>query len=500
MAKKKQMNDEPDVIEKSDRKKKKKKSRNRELWIVTYFFIFLMLIVIGNEIRFMYVESEEAINNSYNPRQEILAQRNIRGMILTEDGETLAQTVRGEDGKETRIYPYSNLFSHVVGYSTKGKTGIEYLGNMSMLNSNASFGEKIQNEISAQKNIGDNVVTSLDVEVQKAAYEALGAYDGAIIVTEPDTGKIIAMVSKPDFDPNNIVNIWNDVVNDDNSSVLLNRATQGLYPPGSTFKIITSLAYYRQNNENVSGYHYQCNGSFTYNGDRINCYHGSNHGSIDFQRSFEKSCNSSYANIGVSLDLGLLESTREDLLFNQKLEVPYATSTGSYVLGQSADSYDVMQTSIGQGKTQISPLQMNMITCSIANEGILMKPYLIDRVENYNGELVRKFEPEEYGRLMSVDESIFLSELMTGVVENGTATKLRGLAYKAECKTGSAEFSDDKADSHAWFTGFAQVDNPQVCVTIIVEGAGSGGEYAVPIAKRVFDAYFENVGTIHEEY
>ena len=210
MAKKKQMNDEPDVIEKSDRKKKKKKSRNRELWIVTYFFIFLMLIVIGNEIRFMYVESEEAINNSYNPRQEILAQRNIRGMILTEDGETLAQTVRGEDGKETRIYPYSNLFSHVVGYSTKGKTGIEYLGNMSMLNSNASFGEKIQNEISAQKNIGDNVVTSLDVEVQKAAYEALGAYDGAIIVTEPDTGKIIAMVSKPDFDPNNIVNIWNE--------------------------------------------------------------------------------------------------------------------------------------------------------------------------------------------------------------------------------------------------------------------------------------------------
>ena len=500
MAKKKQMNDEPDVIEKSDRKKKKKKSRNRELWIVTYFFIFLMLIVIGNEIRFMYVESEEAINNSYNPRQEILAQRNIRGMILTEDGETLAQTVRGEDGKETRIYPYSNLFSHVVGYSTKGKTGIEYLGNMSMLNSNASFGEKIQNEISAQKNIGDNVVTSLDVEVQKAAYEALGAYDGAIIVTEPDTGKIIAMVSKPDFDPNNIVNIWNDVVNDDNSSVLLNRATQGLYPPGSTFKIITSLAYYRQNNENVSGYHYQCNGSFTYNGDRINCYHGSNHGSIDFQRSFEKSCNSSYANIGVSLDLGLLESTCEDLLFNQKLEVPYATATGSYVLGQSADSYDVMQTSIGQGKTQISPLQMNMITCSIANEGILMKPYLIDRVENYNGELVRKFEPEEYGRLMSVDESIFLSELMTGVVENGTATKLRGLAYTAAGKTGSAEFSADKADSHAWFTGFAPVDNPQVCVTIIVEGAGSGGEYAVPIAKRVFDAYFENVGTIHEEY
>ena len=368
---------------------------------------------------------------------------------------------------------------------------------MAMLNSNASFGEKIQNEISAQKNIGDNIVTSLDVEVQQTAYDALGAYDGAIIVTEPDTGKIIAMVSKPDFDPNDIVNIWDDVVNDDSSSVLLNRATQGLYPPGSTFKIVTSLAYYRQNNQNVSGYHYQCNGSFTYNGDRINCYHGSNHGSIDFETSFEKSCNSSYANIGLSLDLAVLESTCEDLLFNQKLNVPYATAGGSYVLGQSANSYDIMQTSIGQGKTQITPLQMNMITCAIANDGVLMKPYLIDRVENYNGDLVRRYDAEEYGRLMSQEEAAFLTELMTGVVESGTATKLRGLEYTAAGKTGSAEYSENKADSHAWFTGFAPADNPQVCVTIIVEGAGSGGEYAVPIAKRVFDAYFENVGRIY---
>lgn len=498
MAKKQQKVNETELKESIPKKKeKKKKYRNRELWIVTYFFVFLMLLVIGNEIFFMYAESEEAINNSYNPRQEILAQRNIRGMILTEDGETLAQTVRGTDGKETRIYPYSHLFSHVVGYSTKGKTGIEYLGNMAMLNSNASFGEKIQNEISAQKNIGDNIVTSLDVDVQQTAYDALGAYDGAIIVTEPDTGKIIAMVSKPDFDPNDIVNIWDDVVNDDSSSVLLNRVTQGLYPPGSTFKIVTSLAYYRQNNQSVSGYHYQCNGSFTHNGDRINCYHGSNHGSIDFETSFEKSCNSSYANIGLSLDLAVLESTCEDLLFNQKLNVPYATAGGSYVLGQSANSYDIMQTSIGQGKTQITPLQMNMITCAIANDGVLMKPYLIDRVENYNGDLVRRYDAEEYGRLMSQEEAAFLSDLMTGVVESGTATRLRGLEYTAAGKTGSAEYSENKADSHAWFTGFAPADNPQVCVTIIVEGAGSGGEYAVPIAKRVFDAYFENVDRIY---
>ena len=493
MAEKKPKNEEK---VQNAKKKKKKKTRNRELWLITYAFVVIMLGVIVNEIYFVSVESETAINNSYNPRQELLAQKNIRGQILASGGETLAQTVRGEDGNEERYYPYGNLFSHVVGYSTKGKTGVEYLGNMALLNSNASIGEKIQNEISSQKNIGDNVVTTLNVSVQQAAYEALGAYDGAVIVTEPSTGRIIAMVSKPDYNPNEIARIWDELVEDDSSSVLLNRATQGLYPPGSTFKIITALAYYRQNGQDVSGYHYQCGGSFTYNGHRINCYHGSSHGSEDFKTSFEKSCNSSFANIGVSLDLGELNSTCEDMLFNHKLDLPFATSQGSYVLGTQAEAYDVMQTAIGQGKTQISPLQMNMITCAVANEGVAMTPYLIDRIENYNGSTVKQFQPEKYAVLMTPEEAAFVSDLMSGVVENGTATRLKGLGYSAAGKTGSAEFSADKSDSHAWFTGFAPVENPKVCVTIIVEGAGSGGEYAVPVAKRIFDAYFADTGSI----
>lgn len=491
MAEKKLKNDVDEILkENKTSKKKKKKSRNRELWIITYVFIACMLAVIGNEIHFVYAESETAVNNSYNPRQELLASKNIRGQILSADGETLAQTVRGEDGNEERLYPYGPLFSHVVGYSTRGKTGVEYLGNMALLNSNAAFGEKIQNELTSQKNIGDNVITTLDVDVQKEAYAALGVYDGAIIVTEPSTGRIIAMVSKPDFDPNEIADIWDELVADDSSSVLLNRATQGLYPPGSTFKMVTALAYYRQNGGDVSGYHYQCSGSLTNNGHRINCYHGSSHGSLNFQKSFEKSCNSSFANIGLSLNLEGLEDTCEDLLFNRKLGLPIITSQGSYVLGTDAGDYDIMQTVIGQGKTQITPLQLNMITSAVANDGIAMKPYVIDRIENYNGGIVKKYEPEKYATLMTPEEAAFLSGLMEGVVENGTATRLRGLSYTAAGKTGSAEFSEDKSDSHAWFTGFAPVDNPQVCVTIIVEGAGSGGEYAVPIAKRVFDAYF----------
>lgn len=459
-----------------------------------YTFVILMLVCVGHEFYFMQYESETVINNSYNPRQSILASRNIRGTILSADGESLAQTVKSaQDGSEKRVYPYANLFSHVVGFSTKGKTGVENIGNMQLLNSHSSLGSKISNEISSEKNIGDNVVTTLNVAVQKEAYLALGAYDGAIIVTEPDTGKIIAMVSKPDFDPNEIVDIWDELVNNSQSSVLLNRVTQGLYPPGSTFKIVTSLAYYRQNAADVSRYSFQCNGSFTYEGNRINCYHGSSHGSEDFKKSFAKSCNASFANIGVSLDLEKLNETCEDLLFNRELNLDYTVASGKYVLKPGADSYDVMQTAIGQGKTQITPMQLNLITSAIANDGVCMKPYVIDHIESYEGNMVKQYNPETMETLMNEDEAAFLKDLMAEVVKTGTATRLQNDAYTAAGKTGSAEYNGNKADSHAWFTGFAPVEDPKVCVTIIVEGAGSGGEYAVPIAKRVFDAYFASV-------
>ena len=470
--------------------KQKKKRRKTETYIVIYFFVFLMLGVMGNLVRFQLTERETAINNSYNTRQELLAQQNVRGKILSAKGDVLAQTVVGEDGKEKREYPYKELFAHIVGYSTKGKTGVENQGNMNLLTSNAFIGEKIQNELDSSKNYGDNIVTTLNVDLQQTAYDALGVYSGAIIVTEAKTGKILTMVSKPDFDPNKIVQIWDDVVNDDDSSVLVNRATQGMYPPGSTFKIITALEYYRENNGNVSSYSYQCNGSYRNGEDKISCYHGSKHGTVDFQRSFEKSCNSSFVNIGLQLDLDQLSKTAEELYFNKALPTTLVSNKSSYVLTSNDATYDVMQTSIGQGKTQITPLHLNMITQAIANDGQMMKPYVIDRVENYKGALVKQYNKTVVGNVMTVDEADFLTQLMTGVVENGTASKLSGLSYTAAGKTGSAEYNGVKEDSHAWFTGFAPAENPEICVTIIVEGAGSGGDYAVPIAKRIFDAYF----------
>lgn len=467
-----------------------RRGSRREILVTVGVFIVLFICMIGYLGYFVSTSEQEMINNSYNPRQQILLSRNFRGSILSRDGEVLAQTVLDENQNERREYPFKNLFSHIVGYSTKGRMGVEALANYYLINTNTSLRNKVANDAAGVKNPGDNVYTTLDVQIQEVANSQLGISKGAIVVTEVSTGKILALVSHPDFDPNEIEEIWDDLVENNDSSVLLNRATQGVYPPGSTFKIVTALEYYRENSGTYQNYSFNCNGHYSVGNSRINCYHGASHGSVNFLTSFAKSCNASFANIGMGLDRNSFEETLEKLLFNEELPLTLTYSRSSVIVSDELSTDEMMQTAIGQGKTQITPMHLNMITCAIANDGVLMAPYVIDRVENDAGNVVKSFRPSSYGRLMSEDEAAVLTKMMTAVVEQGTASKLKGLSYTAAGKTGSAEYNNKKGDSHAWFTGFAPADNPEVCVTIIVEGAGSGGDYAVPIARRLFDAYF----------
>lgn len=457
---------------------------------VTYLFVALFLGMMGYTCHYAVTHRQEMINNSYNGRQELLVSQNTRGTIYAAGGQVLAETQTDAEGEETRSYPYENLFAHVVGYASNGKFGIESSSNYYLINSNARLADKVASDVAGVKYPGDSVVTTLDVGIQEVAYQSLGIYKGAIIVSEPSTGKIIAMVSKPDFNPNEIDAIWDDLLEDKDSSVLLNRVTQGLYPPGSTFKIVTALEYIRENPDTYSQYTYQCNGKFSSGSDSINCYHGTVHGHEDFTKSFAKSCNSSFANIGVQLDRAKFGNTLNDLLFNQELQVSFAYNQSKLMIDGSTSDSDVVQASIGQGTTQITPLHVNMITSAIANKGVLMKPYLVDYVKNNENTIVKQFNPATYKKLMSEEEAAALTGLMQEVVTSGTGTKLSGLSYTAAGKTGSAEYNSDKSQSHAWFTGFAPAQNPEVCVTIIIEGAGSGGDFAVPIAKRIFNEYF----------
>lgn len=456
------------------------------------FFTVLFAALIAYLAWFTATQQQEMINNSYNSRQELLLSRNFRGTIYSGDGKALARTVVDSDQNETRVYPYGALFSHVVGYSTQGRMGVEALANFYLINTDISLSSKVANDMAGVKNPGDNVYTTLDVDLQETADKLLGIYNGAVIVTEVKTGRVLAMVSHPNFDPNEIADIWDDLLQDKSSSVLVNRALQGLYPPGSTFKIVTALEYIREHPDTYDRYSFTCPGYFSQGDSRIGCYHGISHGAVDFTTSFARSCNASFANIGMSLDRDRLRKTLDDLLFDSKLPLDLLYSESSVQITENSSDSEMMQTSIGQGKTLITPMHLNMITCAVANGGMLMKPELLDRVESAEGNVVKNFRPEKYERLMTEEEAGILREMMEAVVTEGTASKLDGQTYTAAGKTGSAEYNNVKGDSHAWFTGFAPADDPEICVTIIVEGAGSGGDYAVPMARRLFDCYFQD--------
>lgn len=463
---------------------------NRNILGITYVMVALFLGLAVYLGFFLQVKGEEVINNSYNARLDSFSDRIERGKILAADGTVLAQTQMDLDGNETRVYPFGSVYDHVVGYSTKGKTGLEALANFYLLTSHVNLVEQVGNELGGSKNLGDNVYTTLDPQLQHTAYAALGDRKGVVIAMEPDTGKILAMVSKPGYDPNTLLSDWDILTAEDNQEgQLLNRATQGLYPPGSTFKIVTALEYMREHPYNYRDYQFDCDGVYENGEYRIKCYHSTAHGHQDFTLAFANSCNGAFASLGLEMDLGKWRSTAEELLFNSALPLsglPYKQS--AYNMKPGADTWEILQTSMGQGTTQITPLHNAMITAAIANGGTLMKPYMLDSVVSAGNETIKKFMPAAYGNLMSAEEAAGLTELMRTVVTEGTGSAVRTDAYTVAAKTGSAEFETGK-ETHAWFTGFAPAESPRIVVTVLVEEGGSGGRAAAPIGRELFDVY-----------
>lgn len=475
-------------------KKQDKRNANREIIMITYIFVAMFIALIAYLAFFTAFRRDTYINNTYNnKRAELLSKKTIRGDIISKDGKLLARTQKDKEGNEERIYPYGSEFAHAVGFYSKdnGCIGIEAMTNFRLLTSNDSIAGRLKNDIAGIKNQGDTVVTTFDTSLQKAAYNAIGDRKGAVVVLNVKTGEILSLVSKPDFDPGDIDEIWTVVNDDTDNSPLLNRASQGLYPPGSTFKIVTVLEYLKENPD-TSDYEFDCTGSFEYEDVKINCYHGQPHGHLDLDSSFARSCNSSFANISSQLDRQAFGDTCKMLMFDESIPCPFSYKQSSIDISGSSDAADVIQAGIGQGKTQITPVHMAMITSAIANDGILMKPMAVSAIKSSGGGMVKQYRSEEYLRLMTRDEAMKLKGLMREVVENGTGSRLKDTkGYEAAGKTGSAEYSKDKTKSHAWFTGFAPVDSPEIAVTVIVEGGGSGGETAVPIARMVFDEYFQ---------
>ena len=467
-----------------------RQNADRSMLRLTYLVVAVFAVMIFYEGWFLTVRREDTINNSYNARLDGFAERVVRGKIVAGDGTVLAETLIGEDGGEIRSYPYGSLFAHVVGYSTMGRTGLEDLAHFYLLSSHVNPIDHTLRELMGEKNMGDTVVTTLDPALQQTASDALGDRRGAVVVMEPDTGRVLAMVSKPGFDPNTLADDWNSLISPDNTSgQLLNRAAQGLYPPGSTFKTVILLEYIREHPEDYNNFQFECDGCYEEGDYSIRCYHGNAHGTQDLKEAFANSCNGAFAYLGSRLDAEKLAVTAKQLLFNSDIPValPYAGS--AYVMEEGAGLWEKLQTSIGQGRTQITPLHNALLAAAVANGGTLMKPYFIDHIENVGGDRIRSFQPSVYGSLMTAGEAAVLTEMMTEVVESGTASAVKSGLYTAAAKTGSAEFESGR-DTHAWFIGFAPAETPELAVSVIVEEGGSGGAAAAPIARKIFDTYF----------
>lgn len=473
------------------KKKLENRKNNKSIIVSTLIFVITFIAMAGYLIYFNLTQAESIINNSYNKRQGVLSRRTIRGSILSDDKTKLAVTNVDGDGNETRYYPYSGLFSHTIGYLNNGGYGLESLYGYYMLHSNQNFFEQIGNDLSGNRNTGDNVVTTLNVGLQKACYDALGSNRGAVIVMEPSTGKILAMVSKPDFDPNTLAANWSQITGEGSDSVLVNRATQGLYPPGSTFKLITMLEYLREHKNDYGQYHYICDGTYELGNNTINCVRTTAHGDVDLFSSLAVSCNCSFINIGLSLDLDRYKKTAEKMLFNKELPTNLEYNKSRFVLNGESSEWDIAQTSFGQGKTVITPFHLALITCTIANNGTLMEPYLVYSVESTNGMTVKKFKEEKYDTLITEKEASLLKKGMEQVVKDSFSWLFGGVEYTLAAKSGSAQYGTEGYE-HSLYASFSPADNPEIAVVAVVEGGPQRNTTAAEVTKQIYDYYYSN--------
>ena len=428
------------------------------------------------------------MNNSYNKRTDIYSAFVSRGKILSADGDVLAYT-REEGGKSVRVYPYGDMYSHIVGRNASGKTGIEAIMNYELLTSNDNVITRVIERLNQVKNKGDNVVTTIDSRLQKSLDSALNGFHGAGVIIEPETGKVLAMVSKPDYDPNTVLENWDTLSNlPEKDAKLVNRATNGLYPPGSTFKVITALEYLDEHKD-YDKFSFNCTGVYTVSGESIACFNRIQHGKENLRTAFAKSCNGAFVSIGLELNKNKYMKLAEKFLFNKELPFALTTSKSSFVLNSSSDTDEIMQTSIGQGKTQITPFHNAMIASVIANNGVLMKPYAVEKITTQDGKMtVKNFLPEKAGKLCSGKKAEILKDFMKAVVTEGTARKLSWLGYNIYGKTGTAEYKkeDGTKGDHSWFMGFGERNGKKIAISVVVEGEGRGNYSGVDAAYKVF--------------
>lgn len=455
--------------------KKIRASIRKVFWLYVVMFLCLVISL------FLISVNSSQITSSYNPRIRKDDNTVMRGDIKDYNGNILGKTVK-KDGGFKREYTFDREFAHVLGYADMGKSAVELKYNFELGKVRFELIERIKQFLYNTDLKGNNLTLTLDQQIQKKAYDLLGNRKGAIMAIEPSTGKILAMVSYPNFNSNTIVEDWENLNSDSENSPLLNRASQGLYPPGSVFKIVTTATMI-ENIETWQDFKYECLSEETFGDKTIRCYESKKHGNVDLKQAFAVSCNTTFAKIGELLGADKLKSTAERLGFNKDTKYPLEYNKSIFSLSNNSTESELVQTAIGQGKTLVTPFEMARITSAIANGGILMQPYILDHIEDNRGNTIKKYMPQKESQLFSYEVSKQLVDMMVEVVNSGTAKSAKIDNVLVAGKTGTAEV-DNKAP-HSWFTGFAPADKPQVAVVVIVENSGEGGMIATPIAKEL---------------
>ncbi len=466
-----------------------KLDRNIKLIFTVFCALFISLILYLTY--FITVERERLIKSSYNRRLWEQEAKVMRGAIYDSKGRPLAESGL-EDGSKKRIYSGGKAIGPLIGYSDRilGRAGIENVFNSELL----GISEKDPVTLLRQKILGVNergsdLYLTLDLDLQKAAYDMFWGRKGALVALEPQTGRFLALVSSPGYDPSNVKKDW-EVLSKDENKPLINRATQGLYPPGSSFKIITLAAALTHNPE-IEIETFYTPGYIKVNGSIIRDPQHLWPGEYDLSTAFRYSSNTVFIQIGQKVQREKMLSIAEAFGFNlaNKSDIPVTKSTfprPSIVRGK----IEMAESFIGQGKILSTPLEMAQVAAIIANQGKTVTPYIAEKIVSPLGNIKTIKPSMNSTQVVSTTVADKVKAMMVEVVKNGTGTATAINGIEVAGKTGSAENPHGKA--HAWFVGFAPAQNPKIAVAVVVENAGSGGAVAGPIARDVILQYLNS--------
>lgn len=479
----------------------------KELRRLSILMLIMFVALFGSTSWIQVIQADGLAANAANKRALYDSYEVQRGSIIA-SGSAIASSVPSDDIYSwQRVYTDAAMWAPVTGaYPVLGEaTGIERAMNSELSGTAGSqFFSRIEQIFTGQPPRGSNVVLSLDSDVQRAAFEALGDLQGGVVAIEPSTGRILALVTSPSYDTNVLVshdiaeaNAAYDALVADPGKPLSNRAIAGdLNPPGSTFKLVVASAalasgdYTPQSTlPNPWSYQLPQSSSVVYNDTRSTCGPGAE---VTIADALRLSCNIPFAELAVELGDTAIREEAEKYGFNQPFEIPLVSTPSGYPRTIQDDAQTALS-GFGQGQVTATPLQMAMVSAGIANGGIVMNPRMVDRVIGPDLSVQKTFENTEFGRAVDEDIAEELVAMMVANVSDGIATGARIDGVDVAGKTGTAENGPDEPYT-LWFTGFAPADNPEVAVAVVIEDGGGRGQsggsnlLAAPIAKKVMEA------------